>query len=985
MRWAISLTSLAILVGTASTAIGQDDCGYRWSDRFGTYDFNGSRPSAAQVFDEDGDGPRLPALFVGGSFSNMRLHPSPIIEGTRNIARWDGARWTSVGGGAPDYVGWITGMTVFDQDGPGPEPEALYVAPTLTGGCARWDGAVWANCNHAGMPPNYEIKHLATFDDDGAGPNAPVLIAAAWCIDSSCFKGRVYRLADGAWSQMGGTFNDYLFDFETFDADGDGPNPPRLIVAGGFDNVTPPLTPANNVAQWDGSAWQPLGAGTNLHVKDLLVCDLDDDGPQTTQLFAAGSFTMAGGIAANYIASWDGNAWSPLGSGLNDRVSRIAFFRTPNSKGHLYAFGSFTQAGGQNVFQRFAAWDGYNWERPYTANTSAPSFQIFGDGPQAIVEFDPDGSGLEPPMLYTFGGASLTQPPVGGRTPYDGCKWNGENWYYLSSGVGIQFYGIELMKVWDVDGGGPEDGNLVIGGGFSTAGDILANQLATLSDDDWACLDLGENSYLGTVRAFGTWDSDGLGPRPSGLVMTGYFHGGGYQFDSQAIWDGISWQSLPGVEHPEFINEARSIVAWDHDGDPLTPDNLVIAGDCYFAPFRSTVAVVWNGVEWAPLWGDGLDCGQANCIIPVDRDGAGGQSPVLFVGASGPIFQDFDAQEYLHYLGWWDGARWQPLGLPPNGEVLVLLYDDPDGAGPSQGTLYVGGRFTEIGGITANRIAAYDFDTETWRALGSIGSEGYLSVNALAIFDEDEDGPLPPYLVAGGYFDVADGMQVNSIAKWDGTSWSDLDNGLLISGTGTDIGQVSSLAVLPGTQSDPYPKLFVGGYMERAGNVGTRNIACWTKVRPPEAVMLSSDTIVTAGSKVVLRASALGDDPITYQWRRNGVPLSDDGRITGSDKAILRIMNVDRPDEGSYDVVATNHCSESVSTVAGLIVPCFTARPDGDLNGDGQLDGRDIQLIVDYLVADTQTTAVVCRVDFDNSRRLDLADIAPFTEKLLAP
>ena len=36
-----------------------------------------------------------------------------------------------------------------------------------------------------------------------------------------------------------------------------------------------------------------------------------------TNLYAGGGFTTAGGVPANYIAKWDGSAWSALGSGMD--------------------------------------------------------------------------------------------------------------------------------------------------------------------------------------------------------------------------------------------------------------------------------------------------------------------------------------------------------------------------------------------------------------------------------------------------------------------------------------------------------------------------------------------------------------------------------------------------------------------------------------------------------------------------------------------
>jgi hypothetical protein len=59
-------------------------------------------------------------------------------------------------------------------------------------------------------------------------------------------------------------------------------------------------------------------------------------------LVAAGEFTSAGGVAAKYIARWDGTAWSPLGSGMNKSVRAF----TTVANGDLVAGGSFTTAGG---------------------------------------------------------------------------------------------------------------------------------------------------------------------------------------------------------------------------------------------------------------------------------------------------------------------------------------------------------------------------------------------------------------------------------------------------------------------------------------------------------------------------------------------------------------------------------------------------------------------------------------------------------------
>jgi archaellum component FlaF (FlaF/FlaG flagellin family) len=65
-----------------------------------------------------------------------------------------------------------------------------------------------------------------------------------------------------------------------------------------------------------------------------------------------GGFTMAGGIEANYIASWDGSNWSPLGSGMN-QYGYVLTLTVYDEK--LIAGGLFTMVGNK-VSAYIAQW-----------------------------------------------------------------------------------------------------------------------------------------------------------------------------------------------------------------------------------------------------------------------------------------------------------------------------------------------------------------------------------------------------------------------------------------------------------------------------------------------------------------------------------------------------------------------------------------------------------------------------------------------------
>ncbi len=70
-------------------------------------------------------------------------------------------------------------------------------------------------------------------------------------------------------------------------------------------------------------------------------------------LYVAGEFSHAGGIPARNIARWDGEQWSALGSGLDDKAEEALAVLN----GVVYAGGWFEYAGGkpsgQSLFMPF--------------------------------------------------------------------------------------------------------------------------------------------------------------------------------------------------------------------------------------------------------------------------------------------------------------------------------------------------------------------------------------------------------------------------------------------------------------------------------------------------------------------------------------------------------------------------------------------------------------------------------------------------------
>jgi hypothetical protein len=97
------------------------------------------------------------------------------------------------------------------------------------------------------------------------------------------------------------------------------------------------------------------------------------------------------------------------------------------------------------------------------------------------------------------------------------------------------------------------------------------------------------------------------------------------------------------------------------------------------------------------------------------------------------------------------------------------------------------------------------------------------------------------------------------------------------------------------------------------------------------------------GFAVTLKAGVgPGSTPLTYQWRRDGVPLADGPGVAGSATPTLTLDPVSFGDIGLYDLVVSNAFGSAVSDAAVLsVMPAPPACP-GDYNGDGIADTTDV-------------------------------------------
>ena len=116
--------------------------------------------------------------------------------------------------------------------------------------------------------------------------------------------------------------------------DPDGPGPlTELLVVGGTFTVAGGVA-ANNLAVYDfaTASWSALGTGLRVATQWPSTPWLPSGAGSVTALAVApdhsllvvGSFTHAGDTLARNVARWNGSAWSPLGLGVDGTVQAIA-------------------------------------------------------------------------------------------------------------------------------------------------------------------------------------------------------------------------------------------------------------------------------------------------------------------------------------------------------------------------------------------------------------------------------------------------------------------------------------------------------------------------------------------------------------------------------------------------------------------------------------------------------------------------------------
>ncbi len=536
-----------------------------------------------------------PNLYVGGYFSSALGKPS-----AKGLVYWNGQEWKNPEGGIAGQVSDF----VFDDSG------TLYLLGNLSRpgdgtaySGAKWNGQQWTPFGDS--TTNSQIHRMvaagtALYAVQSHRNEQEVLQLEGnlWKVISTSLKtehltnsstwqllapdrfGKIYlssqvpdshpshhslfRRSGNRWEKLPHRFSGPVHGL-LFEGD------EAFIATGDFAFVNDSLI-ANNIARWDGTAWQTFASegqrnqglagtvatvefsngylyagGSNLqsidHPKQQGLLRWSEqtgwedvgggvDGTVSVirphpngGLLVAGCFNRAGMASTNNIAHWDGTAWHSIGNGADICINDLS---TINDT--IYAVGETS----------LLRWSGTGWEQTHIPANRTPI--------QAVA-ISNDGS------VYVGGRFdSINGLPVNNI-----ARWKNGEWQRLGSGLKMRqnpyvFLGPEYATVRSL----AVDGEyLYAGGTFDSAGTIPAFQIARWDGQSWQAMDSGLVGayYQGTFGA----------PNDQATVHSIHVVGGTVyaagRFAAAGSWD---------YDSPHLVH-TPGLVRWDEENNVWNP------------------------------------------------------------------------------------------------------------------------------------------------------------------------------------------------------------------------------------------------------------------------------------------------------------------------------------------------------------------------------------------------------------------------------
>ena len=533
-------------------------------------------------------------------------------------------------------------------------------------------------------------------------------------------------------------------------------------------------------------------------------------------------------------------------------------------------------------------------------------------------------------------------------------RWNGSSWQSMAGGMNGKVLALTAYN-----------GAVVAGGDFTAP----YSHIAWWDGSRWHSVGSGMN---GSVNQFTEFDGD--------LVAAGSFTtAGGNACPYIARWNLSTWQPLgnPGSTQCRALAVSNGwlVGAFDKQmkvwngadwlvfGDANAPINALAISNGYLVVggmFTSISGVsakyiaVWDGSRWNPMGGGtnynvwALSAYEGKLLV-------GGE--FLNVG-----------NIYSQRIAQWDGSKWIEVYEGLNGACYALSEYN--------GQVIAGGDFVFVGLQPIHYVARLFFTTpptitqQPASATFCQGPSAHLCVTATGTmplqYQWYKDGAYIANATSSCYDATQSGtyycivhnscssvssntaavtviippavtQQPQSATICQGES---VDFCVTASGTSPAYQWQKNQVNISGASSPCYKATEAGNYrcvVTNTCGTATSNTVSLTVNTPAKitSTLPSRDAIV--GTLVSFTITATGTPAPTYQWRKNGVALTDGGNLAGTKTATLTINPVGLGDSGAYDVLVQNACAPG-----GVASNVATLQVGYDCNSNSIADNVDI-------------------------------------------
>lgn len=361
-------------------------------------------------------------------------------------------------------------------------------------------------------------------------------------------------------------------------------------------------------------------------------------------------------------------SWYPMNVGVTNSFGNAVVSGITDYQGTI-TIGGYFKKSGTNTLNGVAQWSGTQWEGMGLGFWITAIPDSVGNGGFGMATYN---SKLYCSGIFEGAGGTFITDPMHQANAI--AKWDVSDWFPMTQPNDGVNNSCTALQVYN--------GNLYLGGfyggSFDSSGVVGTQGISKWNDTVFSAIgQLSGNfppySYF-AVLDFTVYNNK--------LIAAGYFNSidgspyGSYGFI--AAWNDTAWSALgTGLSAP-----VAALTVFN--GDLYAGGFFTTTGDAVSANHIAK----WDGIQWLPV-GEGLN----DTVITLCVDSlhnkliAGGKFTQTGLGVP------------AKHIAEWNGTNWQEIGGGANADVWAVFAKDSN--------LYVGGSFTQVGGVPANLIAVW--------------------------------------------------------------------------------------------------------------------------------------------------------------------------------------------------------------------------------------------------------------------------------------